>query len=83
MQFQSTIFEKEDLKKTLDEESLVPNGVKYVPEIVINGTSLGAVKRAMKAGIKATSDVQGVMRVSAGNYGGKLGQYKIFLRELF
>ena len=71
------------LKKKLDKESLVPNGIKYVPEIVINGTSLGAVKTAMKVGIEATSDVEGVMSVSAGNYGGKLGKYKIFLREMF
>jgi formylmethanofuran--tetrahydromethanopterin N-formyltransferase len=71
------------LKKQLDKESLVPKNIKYVPEIVINGTSLGAVKRAMKVGIKATSDVEGVISVSAGNYGGKLGKYKIYLRELF
>jgi formylmethanofuran--tetrahydromethanopterin N-formyltransferase len=71
------------LKKKLDKESLVPKGVKYIPEIVINGSSLGAVKRALKVGIEATSDVEGVMSVSAGNYGGKLGKYKIFLRELF
>src|SRR5659263_176126 len=67
------------LKKKLDKESLVPKGIKYVPEIVINGTSLGAVKRAMKVGIEATSDVEGVMSVSAGNYGGKLGKYKLSL----
>ena len=71
------------LKKKLNTESLVPKGIKYIPEIVINGSSLGAVKRAMKVGIEATSDVEGVMSVSAGNYGGKLGKYKIFLRELF
>jgi formylmethanofuran--tetrahydromethanopterin N-formyltransferase len=71
------------LKGKLDKESLVPKDVKYVPEIVINGTSLGAVKRGMKVGIEATSQVEGVTRVSAGNYGGKLGKYKIYLRELF
>jgi formylmethanofuran--tetrahydromethanopterin N-formyltransferase len=71
------------LKGKLDKESLVPKDVKYVPEIVINGTSLGAVKRAMKVGIEATSQVEGVTRVSAGNYGGKLGKHKIYLRELF
>jgi len=71
------------LKKKLDKESLVPQDIKYIPEIVINGTSLGAVKRAMRVGIEATSDVEGVMRVSAGNYSGKLGKYKIYLRELF
>ncbi len=71
------------LQKKLDKESLIPKDVKYVPEIVINGTSLGAVKKAMKVGIEATSQVEGVLRVSAGNYGGKLGKYKIYLRELF
>jgi formylmethanofuran--tetrahydromethanopterin N-formyltransferase len=37
----------------------------------------------MKVGIEAASHVEGVTRVSAGNYGGKLGKYEIYLRELF
>jgi formylmethanofuran--tetrahydromethanopterin N-formyltransferase len=37
----------------------------------------------MKAGIGAVLNVDGVVRVSAGNYGGKLGEFKIYLRELF
>jgi formylmethanofuran:tetrahydromethanopterin formyltransferase len=28
-------------------------------------------------------DIDGVARISAGNYGGKLGEFKINLRELF
>jgi len=71
------------LKDRLGEESKVPEGVNYIPEIVINGVTLKAVKEAMKAGIEAVSKVDGVVKVSAGNYGGKLGDYKIFLRELF
>jgi formylmethanofuran--tetrahydromethanopterin N-formyltransferase len=71
------------LKKKLGKESKVPEGVNYIPEIVINGVSLEAVKEAMKAGIEAVLDVDGVVKVSAGNYGGKLGDYKIYLRELF
>jgi formylmethanofuran--tetrahydromethanopterin N-formyltransferase len=71
------------LKKKLAKESKVPEGVNYIPEIVINGVSLEAVKEAMKAGIEAVLDVDGVVKVSAGNYGGKLGDYKIYLRELF
>jgi len=71
------------LKKKLGEESLVPEGVKYIPEIVINGVSLDAAKSAMKAGIEAASKVEGVVKISAGNYGGSLGKYKIHLRELF
>ena len=71
------------LKNKLGRESLVPKGVKYIPEIVINGVSLGAVKEAMKVGIEAASRVEGVLRISAGNYGGTLGKYKIRLQELF
>jgi len=71
------------LKKKLGKESRVPEGVNYIPEIVINGTSIEAVKEAMRAGISAAKDVNGVLRISAGNYEGKLGKYKIHLRELF
>jgi formylmethanofuran--tetrahydromethanopterin N-formyltransferase len=71
------------LKPKLGTASLVPDGVRYVPEIVINGVSMEAVKQAMKAGIKAVLNVDDVVRVSAGNYGGKLGEFKIQLLELF
>jgi formylmethanofuran--tetrahydromethanopterin N-formyltransferase len=71
------------LKKKLGKTSKVPEGVNYIPEIVINGVSMQAVKEAMKAGIEATLNVDGVLKISAGNYGGKLGDYKIYLRELF
>jgi formylmethanofuran--tetrahydromethanopterin N-formyltransferase len=70
------------LKERLGAESRVPDGVKYIPEIVINGISLEAVKEAMKAGIRSASKVDGVVRISAGNYGGKLGKHKIYLRRL-
>jgi len=71
------------LKTRLGKMSMVPVGVNYIPEIVINGTSMEAVKKAMKAGIQSASKVDGVVRVSAGNYGGKLGKHKIYLKELF
>jgi len=71
------------LKKKLGKTSHVPEGVNYIPEIVINGISMKAVKKAMKAGIDAALTVKGVVRISAGNYGGKLGDYKIYLHELF
>ena len=61
----------------------MPDGVGYIAEIVYDGVSLEAVKKATKAGIEAVLDVNGVVKVSAGNYGGKLGEYKISLRELF
>jgi len=64
-------------------DSKVPEGVNYIPEVVINGMSLEAVKEAMKVAIHSVQDVSGLLRISAGNYGGKLGKYKIWLRELF
>jgi formylmethanofuran--tetrahydromethanopterin N-formyltransferase len=70
------------LKEKLKKDSKVPKNVKYIPEIVINGISLQAVKDAMKIGIEAIQNVDGVVRISAGNYDGKLGEHKIHLREL-
>jgi len=71
------------LKRKLKDESKVPEGVNYIPEIVINGISMDAVRKAMKTGIETALSVDGVVRISAGNYGGKLGDYKIHLKELF
>jgi formylmethanofuran--tetrahydromethanopterin N-formyltransferase len=36
----------------------------------------------MGEGVKAAAGVSGVVRISAGNYGGKLGPYKVFLKEV-
>jgi len=63
-------------------DSKVPDNVNSIPEIVINGLSLDAVKEAMKAAIYAVKDTKGVAKISAGNYDGKLGKHKIYLREL-
>ncbi|MHC1635144.1 MAG: formylmethanofuran--tetrahydromethanopterin N-formyltransferase [Candidatus Methanospirareceae archaeon] len=63
-------------------DSKVPEGVKSIPEIVINGISVEAVKEAMRAAIESVKDVKGLLKISAGNYGGKLGKYKIYLRDL-
>jgi len=71
------------LKEKLGYTSKVPENVNYIPEIVINGISMQTVKKAMKFGIEAALKVDGVVKVSAGNYDGKLGRYKIYLRELF
>jgi formylmethanofuran--tetrahydromethanopterin N-formyltransferase len=63
-------------------DSKVPEGVNSIPEIVINGVSLDAVKKAMKEAIITVKDMSGVVKISAGNYGGKLGKHRIYLREL-
>ena len=63
-------------------DSKVPEGVKSIPEIVINGVSLEAVKKAMYVCLEVASRVDGVVKLSAGNYGGKLGQHKIYLKDI-
>jgi len=62
--------------------SQLPENVNCVYEIVINGLTLEAVKRAMGEGIRAAARFSDVVRISAGNYGGKLGPYKAFLKEV-
>jgi formylmethanofuran--tetrahydromethanopterin N-formyltransferase len=69
------------LKKVVPDSQL-PEEVNCVYEIVINGLTLEAVKKAMGEGIKAALNVPGVVKISAGNYGGKLGPYKAFLKEV-
>jgi formylmethanofuran--tetrahydromethanopterin N-formyltransferase len=60
----------------------VPDGIESIPEIVINGVDEKAVGNAMKAAMYAASGVQGVTRISAGNYDGKLGKFRIYLKDL-
>jgi formylmethanofuran--tetrahydromethanopterin N-formyltransferase len=67
--------------RPLVSESVVPENVKCVYEIVMNGLTLDAVKKAMKEGVTAAAKTPGVVKISAGNYGGKLGPYKAFLKE--
>jgi formylmethanofuran--tetrahydromethanopterin N-formyltransferase len=68
--------------KTLVQDSQVPENVNCVYEIVINGLSAEAVKKAMGEGVRTAASVPGVVRISAGNYAGKLGPYKAFLKEV-
>lgn len=63
-------------------DSQVPEDVNCIYEIVINGLTVEAVKKAMGEGLKAASGVPGVIKISAGNYGGKLGPYKALLKEV-
>jgi formylmethanofuran--tetrahydromethanopterin N-formyltransferase len=67
--------------KTLIPDSVVPEGVNSVYEIVMNGLTLDAVKNGMKQGVIAAANVPGVVKISSGNYGGKLGPFKAFLKD--
>jgi formylmethanofuran--tetrahydromethanopterin N-formyltransferase len=62
-------------------ESALPEKANSVLEIVIDGLEEGAVREATRVGILAAC-IPGVLRISAGNYGGTLGQYQIHLREM-
>jgi len=68
--------------KGIASDSKVPPEVNSIYEIVINGLDLDSVKKAMKEGIKAAAEAPGVVKISAGNYGGKFGPIKIFLHEI-
>lgn len=71
------------LKNKLSKDEFeVPEGVKSIPELVFNGIKLEDVKIAMQKTIEGISDMNGLLKISAGNYGGKLGKYKIYLKEL-
>jgi formylmethanofuran--tetrahydromethanopterin N-formyltransferase len=67
--------------KTLVPDSVVPENVSCVYEIVMNGLSLDAVKNGMKQGVTAAANINGVVKISSGNYGGKLGPFKAFLKD--
>jgi formylmethanofuran--tetrahydromethanopterin N-formyltransferase len=60
----------------------LPDGCNAVYEIVIDALDLPAVEEATRAGIRAAC-IPGVLAISAGNYGGKLGPFHIHLRKLF
>lgn len=63
------------------EETALLDGENAVLEIVIDGLDEQAVREAMRQGIMAAC-LPGVTRISAGNYGGSLGQFHFALREL-
>ena len=67
--------------KTIVEDSHVPEEVNSVYEIVMNGLTLDAVNKSMIHSIIAAASTPGVIKISAGNYGGKLGPYKAFLKQ--
>ena len=50
-------------------------------EIVVDGTDADAVRTAMRDAINAAAG-EGIVEITAGNYGGKLGKYHFHLHEL-
>ncbi len=59
--------------------------IESVMEIVIDGLSKEDIDKAMRVGIQAICDLgaeNGIQRISAGNYGGKLGPFHFHLQEI-
>jgi formylmethanofuran--tetrahydromethanopterin N-formyltransferase len=63
-------------------DTYVPKDSEFVVEVVINGLTEKAVADATKAAILEVCQHKGVISISAGNFGGALGKYKIHLHEL-
>ena len=59
--------------------------IESVMEIVIDGLTDADIRKATYVGIKAACALgaeNGIKRISAGNYGGKLGQFQFHLRDI-
>ena len=69
-------------EKLSTDEFKVPEGVKSIPELIFNALDIDTIKETMLKVIEGIIDMDGLIKISAGNYGGKLGKFKIFLREL-
>jgi formylmethanofuran--tetrahydromethanopterin N-formyltransferase len=67
------------LREQLGEKSRVPAGVNSIMELILNGRDLASIAKATHAAIDACVDTPGLLRVSAGNYGGRLGKSFIYL----
>ncbi len=63
-------------------ESALTEDIACVLEIVIDGFDEAAVNAAMRTGIRAACG-EGILRITAGNYGGSLGPFHFHLRALF
>ena len=64
------------------DDSLLREGDNCVYEIILDGATEDAIKTSMRLGIEAAVKVPGVNRISAGNYGGKLGKFQYKLHDI-
>ena len=61
-------------------QSELSPGINSIMEIIINGRDLASISRATQSALAASATTPGLLRISAGNYGGKLGKSFIYLR---
>lgn len=62
--------------------SQLPPECGAVYEIVVDGLTFEAVQAALRAGLHAAAAAPGILKITAGNYGGKLGKHHFHLRDL-
>ncbi len=67
------------LRDKLGSKSQLPSGVGSVMEVIINGHDLPTIAEATHRAILAAVDTPGLLKISAGNYGGRLGKSFIYL----
>jgi formylmethanofuran--tetrahydromethanopterin N-formyltransferase len=67
------------LREKLGEKSGLPEDVGAVMEIIIDGRDLKSIIDATQAAIAASVETPSLVRISAGNYGGRLGKSFIYL----
>ena len=60
-------------------QTQLPDGTASVMEVIINGRDLQTVSDATQAAIRAASDVDGLIKITAGNYDGRLGKSRVWL----
>lgn len=60
----------------------LPEGTGCVYEIVIDGETFDDVQQAMCDGLQAATQLPGLLQITAGNYGGKLGKHHFHLAEV-
>ncbi len=67
------------LREKLGAQSAVPPGVRSIMEVIINGRDLAIIAQATQAAIAAALHTPGLIKISAGNYNGRLGKNFIYL----
>jgi formylmethanofuran--tetrahydromethanopterin N-formyltransferase len=67
------------LRDQLGDRSQVPPGVESIMEVIINGRDLATIARATHAAVEAAQSTPGLKKISAGNYGGRLGKSFVYL----
>jgi len=65
--------------RTSISDSKIPDTVRSVYELVFNGLDAEIIKRATGVGVAAAAKTSGVVKITAVNFGGKLGPYQIQL----